>query len=67
MSMRDAHAQTLSARRPAIATSHVGAGPGLVDRHQPVGIEIQLPVEPRQAALYDIGALLLACAVFVSA
>jgi hypothetical protein len=28
MPTRDAHAQTLSARRPAIAAGHVGAGPG---------------------------------------
>ena len=34
-------------------------GPGLVDEHQPVRIEIELALEPVLAPLQDVGAVLL--------
>src|SRR5215207_886113 len=45
--------------RPPVAPGHVGGSPGLVDEHQPLGIEIQLALEPRLAPLADIRPVLL--------
>ena len=59
MSVRHAHAQTLAARTAAIAPGHVGAGPAFIDEHQPVGVEVDLSLEPRPALLQDIRAVLL--------
>lgn len=42
-----------------MATRHIGAGPGLVDEHQSVGIKVQLPFEPGPTLAQDIGPLLL--------
>ena len=39
---------------------HVGRGPRLVDEDEPVGIEVELRLEPRLPALQDVGAVLLA-------
>ena len=41
-----------------MATRHVGRCPGLVDEDQPLGIEIELPLEPLLATLQDVGAFL---------
>jgi hypothetical protein len=38
---------------------HVGGGPGLVDEDQPLGMEIELTVEPFLALLQDVRAVLL--------
>ena len=59
MAMRHAHPQPLAARATAVATGHVGAGPTLVDEHQPVGFEVDLTLEPGPAPAQHIGAVLL--------
>ncbi len=59
MAVRHAHPQSLAARRPAVAASHFGGGAGLVDKDQPLGVEVGLGVEPGLAAAQDVGARLL--------
>ena len=41
-----------------MGASHVGLGPGLVDEHQPLGIQIKLIVEPGAPPAYDVGPVL---------
>ena len=60
MSVRHACPQALPSGRPAMAARHVGRCPGLVDEHQPLGIEIELTLEPSPAPLYDVRPVLLA-------
>ena len=55
----DTGAQALAPPAAAMAPRHVGAGPGLVDEHQPLGIEVELAVEPLLAPLQGVGAILL--------
>ena len=50
---------TLATLRAATQAGHFGRGPGLVDEHQPAGIEIGLALEPGPAARGDVRALLL--------
>src|SRR4051794_14950935 len=57
--MRHASPQPLTAPRPPVAPGHVGGGPSLIDEHQPLGIEIQLALEPGLASLADVGPILL--------
>ena len=52
-------AQSFAFRRPAVAARHVGRGPGLVDEHQAVGLEVELGFEPGLAALHNVRAILL--------
>ena len=59
--MRDGGSEAASARRSAMQTRHLGAGAGLVDEDQALGIEVQLTVEPRTTPCKDIGAVLLRC------
>ena len=59
VSMRHARPQPFAPPATALASCHVGHCPGLVDDHQPFGIEIELAVEPRLPALQDVGAVLL--------
>ena len=40
-------------------SGHLGAGPGLVDEHEAVRIEIELALEPRLAPAQDVGTILL--------
>jgi len=56
----NAGAQSLTASTPSMTAGHVGGCPGFVDEDQPVGIEIELALEPFLAALQDLGAILLA-------
>jgi hypothetical protein len=42
-----------------VATSPLGRGSGLIDEHQPFGIEVELAVEPGLTAVQDVGAALL--------
>jgi hypothetical protein len=44
-----------------MAARHVGRGPSLIDEDEPLGIEIQLSLEPILASLYDVRTILLAC------
>ena len=60
MSMRHAGTEPLPTSAAAIATSRVGGCLGLVDEDQALGIEVELPLEPCPAPLYDVGAVLLA-------
>ena len=60
MAMRHAHAQALAAQATAVGARHVGLGPGLVDEHQPLGVEVGLAVEPGLPPHQDVRALLLA-------
>jgi hypothetical protein len=39
---------------------YVGRGHGLVDEDEPVGVEVELKLEPRLPGLQDVGAVLLA-------
>jgi len=49
-----------------MATRHVGRCPGLVDEDEPLGVEIELPLEPLLATLQDVGAFLFGgvCGLF---
>jgi hypothetical protein len=38
---------------------HLGRGAGFVDEDQPLGVEVELAVEPGLARLLDVGAILL--------
>jgi hypothetical protein len=42
-----------------MAAGHVGRGPGLVDEHATLGIEVELAIEPLMALDQDVGAVLL--------
>ena len=59
MTMGRGHAQALAARGPAVGASHVGLGPGLVDEHQPVGVESGLAVTPGVPPAQNVRASLL--------
>ena len=59
MAVRDESAQALPAPAAAMAAGHVGGGPGFVDEDEPVGIEIELGLEPGPAPLQDVGPILL--------
>ena len=60
MAVRDADPQPLAPRAASVAARHVGRGPGLVDEHQALGIEVELTLEPGLALAQDVGAVLLA-------
>ena len=51
--------QALALRTAAMAAIHVGGRPGLVDEHEPLGIEIGLCLEPVPALPQDVRAVLL--------
>jgi hypothetical protein len=59
VAVRDAHAQPLAPRAAPVRARHVRRGPGLVDEHEPPGVEIGLRVEPGATLAQDIGAVLL--------
>ena len=59
MPVRHAHPQPLATPTAAVASGHVGAGPTLVHEDQPVGIKIDLALEPIPTLLQDIGTVLL--------
>jgi hypothetical protein len=42
-----------------MAPGHVGRRPSLVDEDQRVGIEVELPIEPVEALLQNVRAILL--------
>jgi hypothetical protein len=58
VAMRHAHPKPLAAPAAPVAARHVGRGPGLVDEDQPVGIEVELILEPLFASDQDVGAIL---------
>ena len=59
VAVREAHAQPLAPRAASMAARHVRRRPGLVDEHQPLGIEIGLRLEPGPALPQDIRTILL--------
>lgn len=59
MAVGEAHPQPGAARTPSVAARHVCGGPGLVDEHAPLGIEIGLYVEPGATLAHDVGTVLL--------
>ncbi len=59
VAVREAHPQALALGTAAMAASHVGRGPGLVDEHQALGFEVDLLLKPVPALLQDVGAILL--------
>lgn len=58
MAMRHADPKPLAAPATPVAAGHVGGCPGLVDEHQPVGIEVELILEPLFTPGQDVGAVL---------
>jgi hypothetical protein len=60
MAMGNAHPQALAAPAAPIAARHVGGGPSLIDKHQALGIQVELPLEPGLAFRQDVRAGLLA-------
>ena len=60
MAMRDFADQALAAAATAAQPCHVGAGTGLVHKHQALGIELNLAILPCGARCGDVGAVLLA-------
>lgn len=65
--MGNAGPKSLTASATVMPTCHVGAGSGLVDKHQSVGIEVELALEPGPALAQDVGPLLLGgvCGLFL--
>ena len=59
MAVRVTHPQPLAPAAAAVAAGHVGGGPGFVDEHQALGIEVELALEPGLARVQDVGAVLL--------
>ncbi len=50
--------EPLAPRAPAVAARHVGGSPGLVDEHEALRRQIELPFKPVPAASQDIGTVL---------
>jgi hypothetical protein len=59
MAARHAGAQALSSGRTAAGARHAGGGPGLVDEHEPLGVEFELTLEPSFAPAQDVRTVLL--------
>ena len=57
--MGHAHPQPLAFAASTMGARHVGGRPGLVDEDQPVGMKVELVVEPGLPQLQDVGAVLL--------
>src|SRR4051812_2523485 len=58
--MRDADAQALAAPgRPTAPACHIGRGPGLLDEHQTLGLEVERALNPGLPPLQDVRAVLL--------
>ena len=51
--------QPCSRPGPPPQPGHLGGNGCLVDEHQPLGVEVNLAVEPGPSALQDVGAVLL--------
>ena len=59
VSVRHGHAQAFASRGPSMGAGHVGLGPGLVDEHQPFGVETGLAVPPGAPLGQHVRAVLL--------
>jgi len=51
---------TLAAPRPTIAPGHLSRGPRLVDKDQPLGVEVGLGLEPGPTTTQNVRPLLFA-------
>ena len=60
MAMGNRCPQAFTAWGPAMGARHVGFRPGLIDEDQPLGVEIDLTVEPVLPFLQDVRAILFA-------
>jgi hypothetical protein len=60
MAEGDERFQTAVAWTPTAQRRHVGLDPGLINEHQPPGIDFTLPGFPAQPMTRDISALLFA-------
>ena len=52
-------AQAFASSAAAMAARHIGRRPGFVDEHEPVGVEVDLVLEPVPATAQDVGPVLL--------
>src|SRR5881275_703375 len=59
MTVRHARPQALATERSSVPPGHVRGGPGLVDKDQARGVEIELLVEPLLTSPQDVRPLLL--------
>jgi hypothetical protein len=59
--MGHAHTQALAFGAAAMAAGHVGGGPGFIDEHEALRVQIDLAIEPVVPLLQDVGAVLLDC------
>jgi hypothetical protein len=59
VAVREAHAQPLAPAAAAVRARHVRRCPGLVDEHQPAGVEVRLRLKPGPALPQDVRAVLL--------
>ena len=58
VAVRKAHPQALAPGAAAMAAGHVGRGPGFVDKHEPLGVEVELAIEPVMPLAQDVGPVL---------
>ena len=58
MTVRHGRSAALATRCTPAQTRHLGGRTGLIDEHQPVGIEIELAIEPEPSGDQDVRALL---------
>ena len=58
MPVRYARTQALAPSAASIATRHVGRCPGLVNKDQPLGVEVELPLKPLIATPQNVWAFL---------
>jgi hypothetical protein len=59
MGVGDGGTKPLAAQAVAVRAGHLGRGPGLIDEHQALRLEVELPLEPCPAPGQDIEAVLL--------
>jgi hypothetical protein len=59
MAVRNRGSTPLAPGCPAIAPCHLGRGTGLINEHQALGLEVDLPVKPGLPLDIDLGTLLL--------
>jgi len=58
MAMGHSDSEPLSPSASAMAARHVGGSPGLIDEHEALRLEIELPLKPVPTASQDVGTVL---------
>jgi hypothetical protein len=68
VAVRDRRPASLTPWRPSAQSRHPGRGSGLINEHQPVGIEIELALEPEPPRNQQVFALLFGrvCGLFLN-